>query len=204
MEADSVVSNSETELWRFDILKSLDVSFAGDDVAGESVEDAQGCGLFDHAQVGFRPVAPNDLLRHILFVGDVWLDRRSAHALEVLGSKAKFGENLFVRNAFAAGERLLGRLGLASLLFADRLIVIGRAGQSAGEGIEHDLQQTDHGGDLAGSHAVDQFMRVLSVVGRSHDMEFSEIWWATLGVSVWGSPREGLFRHPICFWKCPN
>lgn len=31
--------------------------------------------------------------------------------------------------------------------------------------VEYDLQETDHGGDLAGSHTVDQFVRVLFLVG---------------------------------------
>ena len=50
------------------------------------------------------------------------------------------------------------------------------------ERIKHDLQQADYGGDLAGSHTVDQFVRVLSVVGGSHDMEFSEISGSVLAV----------------------
>jgi hypothetical protein len=82
-----------------------------------------------------------------------------------------------VGNSLTAGKSSPGLLDLACLFFADRFVVVGCAGQSAGKRIEHDLQQSDHGGDLAGSHAVDQFVRVSAVVGRTiaHDGEFSEI-----------------------------
>ena len=64
-----------------------------------------------------------------------------------------------MRSAFAASERCPRHLVLADLFFADRFVVVGCAGQSAGERIEHDLPKADHGGDLAGSYVVDQFTR---------------------------------------------
>ncbi len=56
-----------------------------------------------------------------------------------------------MRDAFAAGKRSLRCLDLACFFLADRLVVIGGAGQGWGERIKHDLQETNHGGDLARS-----------------------------------------------------
>jgi len=85
-EADAVVADSETELWRLDVLESLDVAFAGSKHAGQSVENAQGCGLFDSAEIRLSAIAPHDLLLHMLSVRVAWLRRRAAHALEVFGA----------------------------------------------------------------------------------------------------------------------
>jgi hypothetical protein len=60
-EADAIISDSETELWRFDITEPLYVTFAGGEDAGQSVENTQGGRLCDSAKVGLGPVAPNDL-----------------------------------------------------------------------------------------------------------------------------------------------
>jgi hypothetical protein len=94
--------------------------------------------------------------------------------LEVFGSEAELGENFFMRDAFAAGERCLGCLGLASFFRAHRLVVVRGAGQGAGKRIKDDFQEANDGGDLAGSHAVDQIMRVLFLVARTvcHGIEF--------------------------------
>jgi hypothetical protein len=182
-EPDAVISDSETELWRFDITEPLNVAFAGGEHAGESVENAQGCGLFDSAEVRLGAIAPNNLLPHMLSVRAVWFRRRVAHALEVFGAEAKLGENLFVGDAFAAAQRFLGCLDLARLFLADRLIVIGRASQGAGERIQNDLQETNHCGDLAGSHAVDQLVSVLFFVGGTvgHGMSLAKS--AALGIA---------------------
>jgi hypothetical protein len=67
-EADAVISDSETELWRFDVTEPLYVTFAGGEDAGQSVENTQGGRLFDGSEVGLGPVAPNDLFRHRLAV----------------------------------------------------------------------------------------------------------------------------------------
>jgi len=79
-------------------------------------------------------------------------------------------------DAFAATEGCFRCLNLASLFWADRLIVIRRAGQLAGERVQNDLQETNHGGDLARSHAVDQLMRVLFFVGGTvgHGMSLAK------------------------------
>ena len=50
VEADAVVSDAEAELRGFDILKALDIAFAGTDEARQSMEDAQGGGLVDGAE----------------------------------------------------------------------------------------------------------------------------------------------------------
>jgi len=47
----TVFANTQAELWRFDVPESLDVAFAGGDDAGQSVENTQGCGLFDGVQI---------------------------------------------------------------------------------------------------------------------------------------------------------
>jgi hypothetical protein len=67
-KADAVVADTETELWGFDIAESFNVAFAGDDRAGQSVQDAKGRSLFDGAEFGLGPILPNDLLGHMLLL----------------------------------------------------------------------------------------------------------------------------------------
>jgi hypothetical protein len=70
-----------------------------------------------------------------------------ARSLWKFGSEAKLGENRLMRDAFATGKRSLRCLDLACFFLADRLVV-GGDGQGF-EWIKHDLQETNHGGDLA-------------------------------------------------------
>ena len=86
VKADAVIADPETELRRFDILQALHVAFSGSQKARQSVEDAEGSGLIDGAEVGPSLAKPNNLLCHSLLVRAVWLERRTAHALEVFGS----------------------------------------------------------------------------------------------------------------------
>ena len=79
--------------------------------------------------------------------------------------EAELGQNVVVGDAFATGKRGAGGGDLAGFFRADRLIVEGRVGQGAGERIEHDLQEADDGGDLTGSHRIDQFMGLLLRAG---------------------------------------
>src|ERR1039458_2743441 len=97
----------------------------------------------------------------------VRLKRGAAHALEVLGGEAEVGQNLFVGDALARvlGQPSLGGSNGAVLFFADEFVLVGCVGQTAGELIEHDLEEADDGGDLSGSHAVDQLVRLLLRVG---------------------------------------
>src|SRR5271166_4585837 len=98
---------------------------------------------------------------------------RAAQSLEVLGAKAELGENLFMGNAFATCKGSLGFLKLASLFRSHRFVVIRSTGQGASERVEDDFQETNHGGDLAGSHAVDQLVRVLFLVRETVRHEIS-------------------------------
>jgi hypothetical protein len=90
-----------------------------------------------------------------------------------------------MRDAFAASERRLGCFDLARLFGARRLVVIWSAGQGAGERIEHDLQGTHRGGELAGSHTVDELVRVLFLVAGTvcHKASLAkfELWRYTIG-----------------------
>jgi hypothetical protein len=64
----------------------------------------------------------------------------------------------------SAIQGLRGGNGFA-LLLGLRLIVEGSIGDGAGDGIEHGLKQADNRKDLAWSHAIDQFVRLLPRIG---------------------------------------
>src|SRR5450755_318595 len=85
MEADAVVSDTETEFRRFDVMEPLDIAFAAREHSGQRVKNAEGRSLINRAQVRLGPLAPNDFLRHLLLVRADWLERRASHALEILG-----------------------------------------------------------------------------------------------------------------------
>ncbi len=65
MEADAVVADAEAELRRFDILEALDVAFAGVQIEGQRVEDTEGGGLIDGAELSLGPVAPDNAFAHV-------------------------------------------------------------------------------------------------------------------------------------------
>jgi hypothetical protein len=58
------------------------------------------------------------------------------------------------------GHPSLGGGDSLTLSFAFRFAVDGGIGDGARHRIKHGFQQTDHGGDLARSHAFDQFVRL--------------------------------------------
>src|SRR5450631_1807208 len=90
--------------------------------------------------------------------------------LEVFGGEAELSEDVLMRNAFAGmlcHPSLCGSYG-PTLSFALRFVVDGGVGDGAGDGIKHGLQQTDHGGQLTGGHAVDQFVRFFLGLSVSH------------------------------------
>jgi hypothetical protein len=64
VEAGAVVADAEAELGRFDVLEALHVAFAGVDELGQGVENAQGGGLVDGAELGLGLVSPDDLFGH--------------------------------------------------------------------------------------------------------------------------------------------
>lgn len=168
VEADAVVSDAEAELRGFDILKALDVAFAGTDEARQSMEDAQGGGLVDGAEAGLGLAAPDDLFGHRLLARFVGIERGASHVLEVFVAQAEVGEHLFVGNAFATGERIAGGGNLPSLLLADRFVIEGRVGQGAGERIEHYLKETDDGVELSGVELLDELVCLLFFVCGCH------------------------------------
>jgi hypothetical protein len=62
MEADAVVADAEAELGRLDVLEALDVAFAGLHIAGQRVEDTEGGGLIDDAELRLGLAAPDYVL----------------------------------------------------------------------------------------------------------------------------------------------
>jgi hypothetical protein len=64
VEADAVVADPESELWRLDALKTFYIAFAAGDHAGHGVQDAECCGLLDGAELSLGPVVPDNFLGH--------------------------------------------------------------------------------------------------------------------------------------------
>lgn len=64
VEADAVVADAETELWRLDVLEALDIAFAGGEITSHDMQDTERGGLVDSAEVGFGRVGPGDLPPH--------------------------------------------------------------------------------------------------------------------------------------------
>ena len=77
------------------------------------------------------------------------IERSAAHALEVFGGGAELGQNLLVRNALATVKGGARSGNLAGFFLSDRLIVQRSTGETASQGIGHDLEQMNHGGELA-------------------------------------------------------
>ena len=72
-----------------------------------------------------------------------------------------------------------------------RFVVVRGVGDGAGDGIEHRLQQPDDGGDLAGGHAVDEFVGLFSGVQVWHrGVLFTRL-------SFGPSPRFVLENHAL-------
>jgi|HubBroStandDraft_1064217.scaffolds.fasta_scaffold11940_4 hypothetical protein len=64
VEADAVVADAETKLWRLDVLEALDIAFAGGEITSHDMQDAERGGLVDSAEVGFGRIGPGDPLPH--------------------------------------------------------------------------------------------------------------------------------------------
>jgi hypothetical protein len=65
VEADAVITGTETELRRFDFLEALDVPLARGQIAGKNMQDAKRCGLINGAKLGFGRIGPDDFLGHV-------------------------------------------------------------------------------------------------------------------------------------------
>ncbi len=69
VEANPVVADAEAQLWRLNIPEVLDVAFTGGEITSHSMQDAEGGGAIDGAEVGFGLLGPGDPLpRRHLFV----------------------------------------------------------------------------------------------------------------------------------------
>ncbi len=64
VEADTVSTDAQAELRRFDVLKPFDVAFFGLNEARQAVEDPH-CGLLlDRANINLGRIGPSDLFGH--------------------------------------------------------------------------------------------------------------------------------------------
>ena len=156
-EADAVVADAEAEFFGV-ALQLLDVALAGLGEAVEGGENPHGVGAVDAADIGAGGGRPVDQLHAF------------GSALKVFRGESELGQQLRVRDGLAGvlGEPCLGLGDGAALVFVLRFVVDGGVGDGAGDGIEHRLQEADDGGDLAGGHAVDQFVRVFLGVCVGH------------------------------------
>ena len=156
-EADAVVADAEPKLFGV-ALQLLDVALAGLGEAVERGENPHGVGAVDAPDIGAGRGRPVDQLHAF------------GSALEVFGGESELGQQLRVRDGLAGvlGQPCLGLGDGAALVFVLRFVVDGGVGDGAGDGIEHRLQEADDGGDLAGSHAVDQFVRLFLGVCVGH------------------------------------
>lgn len=162
VEADAVIADAEAELWRFDVLESLDIAFAGGEITSHDMQDAERGGLVDSAEVGLGLVGPAISSPSLLALA-VRVKRGAAHALEIFGGEAELGEDILVRNRFVVLEPGLGGSNSAGLFLADRFVLKGSVGETAGQRIEHSFEQADDGGELRRGKPVDQFVGVLFV-----------------------------------------
>src|SRR5579864_1764944 len=71
MEADAEVADSQPELRRLNVQETFDVAFAGSQIAGQHVEDMQGGGLIDGAELSLGLVVPNNFLAHAHRLGSL-------------------------------------------------------------------------------------------------------------------------------------
>lgn len=58
VEAGAVVTDAEAELRWLDLLEAFHISFSSGEVAGDRMENAEGCGLVDSAELGLGRVRP--------------------------------------------------------------------------------------------------------------------------------------------------
>ena len=147
-------------------MEALDVAFAGVQIAGQRVEDTEGDGLIDDAELHLGLVAPDDAFAHSLAIRFVRVERGAAHALKVFEGEAELGQQLLVRNALATVEGVASSSDLTGLVLRHRFIVQGSVGEAAGDGIEDSFEQADDGGKLCRGKPVNQVVGVLFSVGH--------------------------------------
>jgi hypothetical protein len=64
MEADAIITNPQPELWWVDALKTLDITLAGSEQPGQSVQDPNRGPLLESTKLRPRQVAPDDPFSH--------------------------------------------------------------------------------------------------------------------------------------------
>jgi hypothetical protein len=97
------------------------------------------------------------------------------HAREVFDGQAELGQNSFVRDALATVEGGARGGDLPSFLLRNRLIVLGSGGETSDHRIRHHFEQMNHGRNLAGSQALDQFVGVFFRLRRGHHLPSLDI-----------------------------
>ncbi len=165
LKADAVVADPETHLGRFDILEALGhAAFARGEITSHNMQNADCCSLVDRAKVGFGFVSPGDLLPHRYWPLLSGSSGGPAHALEIFEGKAKLGEHFFMGNGRVILEPFFGGFDGANLFFADRFVVNGSVGETAGHGIADRLKEMNNGGELLHRQHVEQRVGLLGVL----------------------------------------
>ncbi len=85
-----------------------------------------------------------------------------------LRRQPELSHDFFHGNAFAPAflkSCLRSRYGLAFLI-RKGFVIDGRSGDGARDGVEHCLQEANHSSHLAGSQPLDEFVRLLFVIGK--------------------------------------
>lgn len=100
IEADSIVADAQSQLWRPDVLQLLYVTFSSSKIAGDGVQDAERRGLRDGAQIGLGLVGPGDaILTHLLSgLLRVGFERCAPHSLKVLRCQAELTQDVLIRD----------------------------------------------------------------------------------------------------------
>ena len=149
-EEDAVVLGTEADQRRGDTLELLGRAFTGEDVTAQRFENLDGNGLLDDANIGPGLVGPDDPLGHCFRLAGSWL---AAHLLPVGDGKTELGEHLFMGDGVVVLAPLVGfgdgfRLGGAERIAVVHEILI----------VDHDFEQLNDRGELAGAKIAEQFM----------------------------------------------
>jgi hypothetical protein len=127
---------------------------------------------------------------------------RVSYVLEILNCQAELGQDFLVSDDLSARNGGAGLGDLASLFRSGRFVVIRGVSDSAGDGIKHDLEQANGDGNLTGSHAINQFVRVLfRICGcKSHFRQVHECAQCGYHCSVTAGTIFHKTRTPLVSW----
>lgn len=135
-EEDAVILGAEADQGRGDAVELLGCAFAGKDVAAQSLENLDGDGLFEAADVSLGLVRPDDAYG----LGF------AAHLLPVSNREAELGEHLFMGDRFVVLTPFVGfsdRLGFSG---TERVVVF----------VEEHFQEIAHCAKLGGRQQIDE------------------------------------------------